>query len=137
MKKDPTDLLDKNVVAYTAGGEAYRAGRVISYCDVPSFSIEDENGVRFSWRADLVRPVNPSCSECGGTGLVGSRIIPGDKAPCQACVDAPEVETCTCRWTAATYSSGFTTSCEAFFKLYFDAMCYCPFCGKPIEITGE
>lgn len=132
----PTDLLGQTVVAYTAGGEAYRAGHAVSYSKHPVFGIQTDDGARFYWRADLVRPVNPACPRCDGTGLVDSNIIPGDKAPCQACVDAPEVKTC--KWAVDNDRRVCGTECNRTLSLGESVVAdlhFCPFCGKPIEVV--
>lgn len=45
--KDPTEAV-------------YALGRVISYTDAPTYTIERPDGTRFSWRADLCRPATES-----------------------------------------------------------------------------
>lgn len=38
--------------------DIYGFGRVISYTDAPTYTIEQPDGTRFSWRADLCRPAS-------------------------------------------------------------------------------
>lgn len=61
-KLDPTLMINRLVVAETAGYDAIQMpttpvgiGRVVAYCDAPTFEIERLDGSRFSWRADLCR----------------------------------------------------------------------------------
>lgn len=42
-----------SVEARYATGETHGVGRVIAYCDFPTFVIERPDGSRFSWRADM------------------------------------------------------------------------------------
>ena len=52
---DPYEALDGEhaVEARYATGETHSVGRVVSYCDSPTFVIERLDGSRFSWRADM------------------------------------------------------------------------------------
>jgi hypothetical protein len=55
---DPNEALAKRrrVVAETIQGEPHARGRVVAYCDQPTYVIEQFDGTRFSWAARLVKP---------------------------------------------------------------------------------
>lgn len=48
------------VVARTAQGQAVGEGKVVAYCDRPTFIIEGADGTRFSWVANMVFPTMPA-----------------------------------------------------------------------------
>jgi len=52
---DPTDMLNRLVVAETNPGEFIGIGRVVGYQAAPTFLIERDDGTQFSWKADLCR----------------------------------------------------------------------------------
>lgn len=58
---DPNEAVrtGAHVIARTAQGQTYGEGRVIAYCDRPTFVIERPDGERFSWTADMVHQVQP------------------------------------------------------------------------------
>lgn len=61
-RMDPYEAVrqGRRVVAKYGGGAGTRAvGRVIGYCDAPQFLIEDDNGQRVWWRADMTSPAQP------------------------------------------------------------------------------
>jgi hypothetical protein len=61
---------------FASGGGSYGRGRVISYTDRPTVTIEREDGTRFSWIADLVRVAHTETrEECDGCGLL---LTPGE-----------------------------------------------------------
>lgn len=47
------ELLGKMAIAKTAPGEMQGKGIVIGYCGVPTVTIEQDDGSRIRWRADL------------------------------------------------------------------------------------
>ena len=49
---DPA-ILDRLVIARTGLGALHAVGRVIAYCDGPTVTIEQSDGSRVHWRADL------------------------------------------------------------------------------------
>lgn len=52
---DPYEAVDRAlaVEARCTTGKTHGVGRVIAYCDFPTFVIERPDGTRFSWRADM------------------------------------------------------------------------------------
>lgn len=55
---------------YASGGGIYGKGRVVGYAEQPTLIIEADDGTRFSWVADLCRPVDITTEEM----LAGLRI---------------------------------------------------------------
>jgi hypothetical protein len=51
---------------FAAGGGSYGKGRVISYTDRPTVTIEREDGTRFSWIADLCMTEGGACNGPSG-----------------------------------------------------------------------
>lgn len=58
--------LGKRAIARTRPGCIQDKGRIIAYCDAPTFTIERENGTHFSWRADLCEIVEEYTYETAG-----------------------------------------------------------------------
>ncbi len=86
----PENLIGEIVIAVTLPGEIHGAGRVIGYCDRPTFIIEDEGGVRFSWVADLCVPAKKNCPNCKGRGYalpepIGNLLYDLTARPCEQC----------------------------------------------------
>jgi hypothetical protein len=52
-------LVGGRAVARTRQGDEHGRGRVISYSIVPTFTIERDDGSRFSWRFDMCEPEAP------------------------------------------------------------------------------
>ncbi|AHH98223.1 hypothetical protein [Kutzneria albida] len=57
---DPCELVrsGQHVDALFLTGGVYGSGRVIGYCDAPTYVIERPDGTQFSWRADLTKTTN-------------------------------------------------------------------------------
>ncbi|GAB2964173.1 hypothetical protein [Saccharothrix stipae] len=68
---DPDRAVTADVVvtARTAQGDPHGSGRVIAYCETPTFIIERPDGARFSWRADMTF----EGTVCGDRHSSGSR----------------------------------------------------------------
>jgi hypothetical protein len=52
---DPSEAVGQQraVEARCVSGETHGVGRVVAYCDAPTYVIERPDGSRFSWRADM------------------------------------------------------------------------------------
>lgn len=75
-----SDLIGKDVdMVYATSDGTHGRGRVIGYCDAPTYIVELPDGTRTSWRADLTREA-PAPLDLPTTPTVGwaSR---GDAAP--------------------------------------------------------
>lgn len=59
-KLDPSSVISRVIVAHYADGVEFVAGigKVVAYCDAPTFVIERSDGTQFSWRADMCRHPN-------------------------------------------------------------------------------
>lgn len=84
------DLIGKMVIATTGPGGAHAAGHVIGYCALPSFIIENADGVRFSWVASMCKPANDDCPSCQGRGYalpepIGNFRYDLTAQPCEEC----------------------------------------------------
>lgn len=86
------DLIGSVVIAVTTDGSVHGAGRVIGYCDEPTFIIENADGVRFSWVTRLCAPAREDCPNCHGRGYALPEPT-GDFAhdliarPCKQCAE--------------------------------------------------
>lgn len=55
---DPRDLVGERAIVkmhHLVSDTSAGIGRVISYCDAPTYEIEQADGTRKSWRADLIK----------------------------------------------------------------------------------
>lgn len=53
MPRQPFELLGKKAIAKTAQQSKQGEGKVISYCDAPTVTIQMIDGSQMNWRADL------------------------------------------------------------------------------------
>ena len=51
--------LGETVKVMYATGDANCLGKIVAKCDAPTFILEDDRGVRFSWRIDLCKEATP------------------------------------------------------------------------------
>ena len=61
--------LGKIVIARTGLGHFQGIGKVIAFCDAPTYTIERPDGSRFNWRADLCKGPIADCPVCHGKGF--------------------------------------------------------------------